>query len=950
VIYTLTWKEYREHRSIWLTMVALTGLLGWGVVQLNFSGTDPAGTLGIAMLALAATYGVVCGAMMFAGEKEGGTLVLLDIFLGRRDLLWIGKLCIGVVLAATEALAVAAILHFLKNNPPGWMTRLAGIATDHAGPMAVFARPGTGVWFAVLPMVTMEALAWGLLGSSFTQRVLTGAGLGIVMGFFVWMMFAFLPQPASMFMRLIVFGAVLLVSFVNFSMQARDAGSRPPPVRMLDPKAQVLRELAREIHLEPEVVRQMALDEPIVVEPVVEPAPWEAVPTVAPVPIRSQRRRPIAQADSPGEALRWLTWRQGTIPLIFLGLASFVAGVCMPFAGQVLWPIATLLIGLGCGTATFGWEQSDLSYQFLAAQHFPLKTIWNVKILFWLTAAILATGLIITTGVVLVIVMAAAGPHRPGRFNFGTLPEIVGYVQFFGLWLAYGFAVAQLIVLLCRKTVYAVILSGMVSAGAMALWVPSLLCRGMSGWQVWVAPLALLLATRVLIRAWAGGRLKERKPLAALLGVGLALLAWAGVNFGYRAWHIPNLPEPLDRLAFRAALPAADANMAGKKIQEALTEIESAEGKKEVWQARMAEVDLLPVGVIETPSGDGQSSLLRHLPTCRKLTDKLLEMPNVKPEFGLARVTAVLALTRNLRNKAPLASYLAGVETEQNALSIIESWVAREKPSPELLRRILTELNRHLKDTPPPLDCLQTECYRAGGLLQNPIAWKLRAPDGTTPDRSLTGVIALSLDAPWENERIARLWRQVWAGFFRGVETPHWQLAKLPADDGGILGGWLPADGGLSRAELIRLMEASWLTDEKLFTPLLPLRQAAARSRWRVDALRQATALRLYQLREGKTAQNLQDLVPKYLPELPVDPYSGKSYQYRISKGENVEFVGPWLNAVNQFVQPGHGILWSTGPDRVNDGGRKHGVGYADSDHPWANGGFDLITIVPFSR
>jgi hypothetical protein len=955
VIYTLTWKEYREHRSIWLTMVALTGLLGWGVVQLNFSGTDPAGTLGVAMLALAATYGVVCGAMMFAGEKEGGTLVLLDIFLGRRDLLWFGKLCIGVVLAAAEALAVAAILHFLKYDPPGWMTRLAGIATEHAGPLAVFARPGTGVWFAVLPMVTMEALAWGLLGSSLTQRVLAGAGLGIVMGFFVWMMFAFLPQPASMFLRIIVVGAVLLTSFAIFSAQARDTPSQPPPVRMLDPKAEVLRQMAREIYLEPEVVRQTALDDLIVVEPVVEPAPWEAPPTLVPVPARNRRRRPIAQANSPSEALRWLTWQQGAIPLVLLGLACFVAGACMPFAGQVLWPIATLLIGLGCGTATFGWEQSDLSYQFLAAQHFPLKTIWNVKILFWLTAAMLASGLLLIAGAGLVLLMAAARPAGDPNggvpLSFGSLLGTVGPVSFFGMSLAYGFSVAQLMVLLCRKTVYAVILSGMVSAAALGLWLPSLLCRGMSGWQIWVFPVAMLLATRVLMRDWAGGRIKERNPLAALIGVGLALLAWAGVNFGYRAWHIPDTAEPLDRLAFRAALPAADANVAGKKIQEALSEIESAEGKKEVWQARMAEVSLLPVGVIETPSGDGQSSLLRHLPTCRKLSDKLLEIPNVKPEFGLARVTEVLALSRNLRNQAPLGSYLAGVETEQDALAFVESWVAREKPSPELLRRIIAELDRHLNETPPPLDCLRTECYRAGGLLQNPIAWRMQAPDGTPPERWLTGVIALSLDTPWENERIARLWRQAWGGLFRGVETPHWQLAELPADDdGGILAGWLPADDGLSlsRGELARLLEASWLTDEKLFAPVLPLRQAATRSRWRVDSIRQAAALRLYQLREGKIAQELEDLVPKYLPELPTDPYSGKGYQYRISKGENVDFLGDGGNPVQHFVLPGHGILWSTGPDRTDDGGRKHGGEHADNDRQWSRGGYDLITIVPF--
>src|SRR6516164_6054960 len=45
----------------------------------------------LTILGMAACYGVVCGAMMFAGEQEGGTLVFLDIFLGRRGLLWMGK-------------------------------------------------------------------------------------------------------------------------------------------------------------------------------------------------------------------------------------------------------------------------------------------------------------------------------------------------------------------------------------------------------------------------------------------------------------------------------------------------------------------------------------------------------------------------------------------------------------------------------------------------------------------------------------------------------------------------------------------------------------------------------------------------------------------------------------------------------------------------------------------
>src|SRR5207302_9985147 len=67
----------------------------------------------------------------------------------------------------------------------------------------------------------------------------------------------------------------------------------------------------------------------------------------------------------------------------------------------------------------------------------------------------------------------------------------------------------------------------------------SLLCLGMGGWQLWVPPLIMLIASYVLVRAWAGGRIKERKPLAALVGFGLAACAWIILNYGIRAWEIP---------------------------------------------------------------------------------------------------------------------------------------------------------------------------------------------------------------------------------------------------------------------------------------------------------------------------------------------------------------------------------------------------------------------------
>ena len=87
-----------------------------------------------------------------------------------------------------------------------------------------------------------------------------------------------------------------------------------------------------------------------------------------------------------------------------------------------------------------------------------------------------------------------------------------------------------------------------------------------------------------------------------------------------------------------------------------------------------------------------------------------------------------------------------------------------------------------------------------------------------------------------------------------------------------------------------------------------------------------AIALSLYRLEEGKPAQDLQVLVPKYFPGgLPIDPYSGQSYRYRGAPDN---------------------IVWSTGPDRIDHGGRKHGGHLVTDDAQWANGDFDLVEPV----
>lgn len=938
MILTLAWKELREHQGVWLTMVVMSIVLGLGLSKLvAFGDASMAMNVGtLTMIGLAAAYGVVCGAMMLAGEHEGGTLVFLDVFYGRRGFLWIGKLAIGTVLALTEATAVAGLLAYLQPESPIWLTAFVGQNIHGDGGVGVNADPR--IWFIVLPVVTLEAFFWGMLGSSMTQRVLAGAAVAATVFTPILLLAICAPPEAFIVIRLLGVGACLVVSCTAFINQSRDGSTSASPQSRLawepDRKDKFLEEWER-YERSPEYV----YDAPEPVIPVSIPEAkrqqreaWSESESTEREPDERQSG-PIDVPDQPKtqwDALWWLTRRQAGVTILCLSLVGFFVGVLVvPLNFQILWPVTSLLLGVVCGVAAFAPEQRDQSYQFLATQHLPLRQFWSFKILFWLGVAVM----------VAIIMLLPASLISFVRLLAGTFYDLMGPMLFLGVWLFYGFATGQIIVWLCRKNILALLISAMIAIGAVAVWLPPLVCGGMSGWQVWAPPLTMLLATYVLVRAWAGGRIWERKPFAALLGYAGATLVWAALVFGYRAIEVPNVGEPLDVAAYRAKLPSNNENAAGRAIQKAIAD--SAD-PHEIWILHLAEAARLPVGVIDMPRADGQTAVASHLPTCRKLADNLLKRAQQgNRRDGFMHLAEILALSRNMRNKASIESYLVGVELEENALTGVDLLLAGGgRREPAFLKTILNELNRHADETPPPLDCLQTECFRTRGVLDNPITW-------TFADRNRGGVselwlingIALSMEAPWEAERKTRIWQLVWSGLLRNIQTPHWELptgadelqTKKPQTRD-ILQDWLPDENGrgaaASRERTARILDRSWLADERLFASVARLRGAATRARWNVDATRQTVAVSLYQLEEGKHPPDLQTLVPRYFKSgLPIDPYSGETFRYRVDNGK--------------------AIIWSTGPDRDDDGGMRHGGHLPDGHRVWQARGFDLIKEAP---
>src|SRR5262249_26216947 len=159
-----------------------------------------------------------------------------------------------------------------------------------------------------------------------------------------------------------------------------------------------------------------------------------------------------------------------------------------------------------------------------------------------------------------------------------------------------------------------------------------------------------------------------------------------------------------------------------------------------------------PAGVLERPPESGLEPERQYLLTCRKMTNALRdlstgELADKNPERAFEHLAHILALSRTLRNKATFTSYLFGIRCEVSALEGLDQWLTQHKPSPLLLSQVLEELNWHASETPAPLDCVQAECLRTGGLLEFPTSWTFATGKGPgrVRERWLVGGISLSL-------------------------------------------------------------------------------------------------------------------------------------------------------------------------------------------------------------
>jgi hypothetical protein len=942
MIGVMVWKESREHWSIWLTLaaVAVACLVGFPIAVTLVTGPSERDMQSIretTAAVIACVYGMVCGGMLLAGEREEQTLPFLDTLPCSRLQLWTAKALMGLGLVLSQAILVTILALFLNNGPDqSSQTRFALVV---------------GVLFCGL-----SGYAWGLLFSAYGRNVLNVVGV------------AFAGQVAA------AIPITLYAAFAGAFYRNGESGDS------LSLGAGFL------------VWALLMVVVPLFVSATVFSRPDALRRTSAPAPTQS------THWSSSWTALFWLTFRQCRGLAIVLAIVSLLTGMVLPFTGPLLWPAATALIGVVCGVSVFGDEQRLGSHRFLGEQRLPFGRVWMVKVGVRLLLAALAAVLVIAPSLV-VAAWVAANDHQQfvdqgqsfiSKIMKCKLLELRPSWVFITLWLSYGFSVGHLSGLMFRRGLVAMVVALAETLLLVSLWTPSVVIGGLYLWQVAVIPLVLLVTGRMMMRPWTAGRLVSTRPLlggfAAILFCGL----WLAGSLWYRVEEVPEAPHRYDMDAFVKSLPKVEDDPGGLHVRKALTRVGvmrktldpplrpiDADGPKiinydqllvraaesgwhadqpelaawldqwfdDTWENSLADAANEPLGLVENPKTLTLRSRMELIDHAR-IVPYLLVVRGLqqqacgKPEVFIKNLDIGLNLARNLRHKSPAGPMVMGKHVERILVKGLERWLDRLVGHLELAKEANEILHRHEVENPTdPADVAQVQYLMALNTFDQMIDILSRTPANNSDLESArlqseAEVLRTAWQVPWERLRLMRFLRQ----FYEGDLTQNSDLLqKAP----GIL-------------LMLRNGSDGWR-----------MGASTSQEQCQFRAVQLKIALRQYLAEHGKPATTLDVLVEKqYLPSIPLDPYDGKPFRYRLSLGEDIEWPDdaarverplvpggppaeppePEPAIPTRRVPAGQGILWSVGPDKIDNGGRRQIQ--VQRNRPQSDGE-DMIFLVP---
>lgn len=924
----LWWKEARQTWPAW-AFLACVGVALQGLVRL-LAGPGPAeGYIPLAAV-VTVIYLFLIAAAVFAGERENGTLGLLDALPVDRLRLWAAK----ASFALATTLALGALL---------WLSGMAfGGYIANLGPITYTAL----VW-------GMLALGWGLLwsavlGNAMHSAVLAMASLGATLAGLVNLQEGPSTEAAPL---LIVIG--LVTAAASAFAFVRTGPPRWEPRRARPAPEAVAREDAFASEVAPAGVRRL-------------PRVW---------------------TYSVGR-LVWETWREIRADLRILLAVAIVAAA---FYRMTEWDrssswetllIAMAILSLTTGVATFNRENRGRTHSFLDQHGARPGVAWAVKVLMWWAATIVLWVLVQIPNLLKIGSGRVSYGFHGGAGVYGLWTIFAAFVGA----LTIPYAVGVLSGMVFRRGVMAgSIAVVVVIALAMVLGMSTTVGIMDPSWPSYVAVAILAVSW-----AWSGDWLR----FAPGVGKWARLALWCGTAsvvlisgyIGGRAWNVPTLPPDESQSLFRPesfgrpSPPDEDAaplyREAGRAVIEARGPV-LADGSRPHWPFDIRTPEAVRRELLADPGVAAWLEKLEPaLATLRKaslLPDCDYEDPRKATIFTLPQgpsytdlVTPLAVSARVRLGRGDLDGSWDEVETllriarqyskvrswtyfslEPLAVGLAMEWAADPKQTAASLERALASY-RSLPRGFTPADRARLE--------RNAFQNTANLPRGDAVDlylrwyglkkvATLDAIGAQLLTTPWEIARARKVYDLLAGSWIQKLgDRPY---ADLPLDPSPRGIGWRALPLASHRTLMLRSTDESSvvLGPEELngleaSTPIVRM-DAPGRDGGRyprIEAERRALALilrlRLYQARhDGVLPRTLAGLLPpegskefSYDAELR-DPYSTGWFGFMASSGQ------PLIPLADRFdwgdspvidpsvLKPSDGcwLLYSVGPDLNDD-------------------------------
>ena len=925
----LWWKDARQFWPIWVILVLAAAATQ--LVTLSYVGREARfGGLGISALAWASLYALAAGAAAFAGERETGTLRLLDIMPVDRHVVWAGKVSFALVTSAALTLLLLVMAD--------WSTE----SWNPHDPLTAW----QAIFFGMLVLV---ALGWGLFWSSILKSALTAAVAAICFAglTLVGVLSIYLDLHSRDRSDATAFAGIAEIVVIGVTVAASDAFFTGA-TRLRRKSFEWLRGMPLEFR-SPIVVTLRRSSRP---RPTQLQTPVAVVPTPSPRPM-AVARTPETSGAMPSSRWLWMaeartlagqTIKEG-IKVWFL-LAAIALGpplLVIYFQSYIdsFWLLfLSIVVVLVAGVSAFGQENRARTQRFLVHHGARPGLVWLVKVSVWVTG---------------VAVIGAALAYLSEMLTIAGLPRMHRIWTPFILTLSLAFGVTTLCGMVFRRGITALVLGLVLTAGVATPLLMLVSLKLLPDLGLAFVSIALL----AISWAWRKDWIMDRPAPGRWLRLGMFLTgAFALLSAGYigfRLWSVPDMgpiAKPAAWNSVSADLLSSDRNAAGV-YREATGRLNGPVGTPEFLGRNKETLELIRRAAA--------------LPDCwfvRPDEQTLFDRTDMPPAAPLAQLVSLEAQSR--MRKGDLAGSWDDImvlfhmarhfsvgsgagpamrtlrEVERDALGLAMEWAVARGQTPERLHAALAAY-RGMPKVPSVTDILRAEATIVENTFDLPTS-KFR--DGLeavlnqghwipeTPWLQ-TAVPAWAV-TPWERARGRRLNRMVSAYAIRaaslepgrrpelaGSERPDWNdryvWETTPALIQGLFWNWAPSVSADDHNEIAR------------------------------RALVQILAVRAWQLKHGgQFPERLEELVPEELASLPKDPYSDHAFGF-VAEGAQrlLPLRAAYVEASNLDLQrvlvdrpPGSRLLYSVGPDRRDD----HGQLFAQDR---TAGPIDIIFAIP---